>query len=55
VEKQRIINQMLKIQPSGQVISPERRRSRAGNNRMYRNAKITFFSMRSVLDDWGIM
>jgi len=50
VEKQRRINQMEKIQPSGQVKSPERRMMSAGNTRMYRKAKAIFFSMRTVLE-----
>jgi hypothetical protein len=43
------MNQVQKNQPAGQNRSPERRRMRAGNMRMYRNAKTTFFSMCTVL------
>jgi hypothetical protein len=46
---------MQKIQPSGQKKSPERRMMSAGNIRMYRNAKATFFSIRTVLEARSIM
>jgi hypothetical protein len=49
VEKHRRMNQMQKTHPAGQRRSPESMRRRAGNIRIYRNAKMTFFSIRTVM------
>jgi len=47
VVKQRTINQILKIQPSGQLRSPDRPGRMTGNNRIWRNAKMIFFFLRN--------
>jgi hypothetical protein len=55
VEKHRRMNQMQKTHPAGQRRSPESMRRRAGNIRIYRNAKMTFFSIHAVMAAWRIL